>query len=71
MRQKIEIYNEMGLDAEGRPIPETIKRFRNENEAMAFYHDWKNARRYGTMYMKRETKDGVCQTWDDRKEAWV
>jgi len=71
MKRKIEIYNEMGLDENGHPIPETIKRFKNETDAMAFYRDWKNYRRYGTMYMKRDGKDGGSEIWDDRKEEWV
>ena len=71
MKRKIEIYNEAGLDDNGRPIEEVIKRFKNETDAMAFYCDWKNARRYGAMSMRRYAGDGSNQIWDDRKEQWV
>lgn len=71
MRQKIEIFCETGLDDNGYPVRKSIKKFKNEPEALAFYGDQKNVRRYGTMFMNKKTGDGISFSWDDRKEAWV
>lgn len=70
MKRKYVIYNEAGVDENGRPVRSMVKTFKNEPEAKAFYNDFRNARRYGSMYMYRSA--GECtMLWDDRKEDWV
>ena len=70
MKRKIEIYRESGLDDSGTPIRETVKTFKNEPEAIAFYNDQRNARRYGTLFMVKRAGDGSTYAWDDRKQQW-
>lgn len=69
MKRRFEIYHERGVDESGTPIRETIKTFKNEPEAIAFYNDPRNNRRYGPMFMNRTTADGMS-VWDDRREEW-
>lgn len=71
MKKKIEIYHEPRVDDNGQPVRETIRTFKNEPEALAFYNDHRNARRYGAMFMVKNAEDGMSFAWDDRKEGWV
>ena len=71
MKRKIEVSHERGIDANGDPIWETVRVFKNEPEAIAFYTDQRNIRRYGTMSMCRRTEDGDKLLWDDRKGEWI
>ena len=59
------------MDGSGHPVRKTIRTFKNEPEAIAFYNDWHNARRYGAMFMCKTAEDGTPLMWDDRKEGWV
>ena len=70
MKRKYVIYNESGVDENGRPIRNMVKTFKNEPEAMAFYGDIRNARRYGAMFMYKGAGDSAM-LWDDRREEWV
>ena len=70
MKRKFEIYQEIGFDRDSGPVKDTIKTFKNEPEAMSFYNNPKNIRRYGTMYLTKIENDQVF-TWDDRKGAWM
>lgn len=70
MKKKFEIYNESGIDENGYPIRTMVKSFKNEPEALAFYNNKRNIRRYGTMYMSKSA-DGASYNWDDRREEWV
>ena len=70
MKRKFEIYHERGFDESGHPIRESVKTFKNEPEARAFYNDPKNNRRYGPMFMSRMTAEGNA-LWDDRREEWI
>ena len=71
MKRKFEIYNEPCVDENGYPVRKIVKSFKNEPEAKAFYSDQKNLRRYGTMYMYKNTSDGLSYAWDDRKGEWI
>jgi len=70
MKRKYVIYSEAGVDESGRPIRNMVKTFKNEPEAMAFYGDIRNARRYGAMFMYKSAGDSAM-LWDDRREEWV
>lgn len=70
MKKKIEVYREPRVNSDGSPVHETIKTFKNEPEALAFYNDQRNARRYGTMFMCKSSSDGEF-SWDDRREEWI
>ena len=71
MKRKYEIYQEGMPGVDGLPTHRTIKTFKNEPEAMAFYNDKRNIRRYGPMFMNKSTGDGDMFSWDDRNERWV
>ena len=71
MKRKFEIYTEYGADESGQSVKHVIKVFKNEPEALAFYRDKKNARRYGTMFMTKSTNDGGSYMWDEHTEGWV
>lgn len=69
MKRKYEICQETGFENDSGPTIETIKTFKNEPDAIAFYTNPKNVRRYGTMYMNMRDDSGNYR-WDDRKEMW-
>ena len=71
MKKKIVISCESGFDADGYPAKKPIKTFKNEPEALAFYNDRRNIRRYGAMFMSKTDEDGSVRAWDDAHEAWV
>ena len=71
MKRKFEIYYEGAPGVDGVPVQRTIKVFKNEPEAIAFYNDKRNMRRYGTMFMRKSTPDGGMFSWDDKNERWV
>ena len=71
MKKRIEVYSESGLDENGRPVRTMVKSFRNEPEAIAFYNDQRNIRRYGTLSMQKNTEHGDSLSWDDRRMEWV
>ena len=70
MKRKFVIYSETGVDEHGNPIRSMVKSFKNEPEAKAFYSDFRNARRYGALYMYKSAGDNTM-LWDDRREEWV
>lgn len=70
MKRNYVIYNETGIDESGRPVRSMVKSFKNEPEAKAFYFDFRNARRYGALYMYK-TIGGNTMVWDDHREEWV
>ena len=71
MKRRFEIYNESGFDENGYPVRTVVKAFKNEPEAMAFYYDKRNNRRYSSMSMQMHVADGTCMMWDDRRKEWV
>lgn len=70
MKRKFEISHESGFDLESGPTRSVIKTFKNQPDALAFYNDPRNLRRYGTLFLTVHTEDGRILTWDDRKENW-
>lgn len=70
MRRQFEICYESGIDASGTPIITRIKTFKNEPEAIAFYENPRNERRYGTMTLESRSSDGTTYEWDARKREW-
>jgi len=69
MKRKYQIYQETGFDRDSGPVRDTIKTFRNEPDAMSFYNDPKNIRRFGTMYLIK-MEDDAEYSWDDRHKEW-
>lgn len=70
MKRKFEIYQDTGFENESGPVKETVKTFKNKPDALAFYNDPKNIRRYSTLYLMMYDEDGNTYEWDDRKETW-
>lgn len=70
MKKKFEVYQYTGFENDGGPVAETIKTFKNKTDALAFYSDPKNIRRYRTLYLKMQDENGDTYEWDDRKETW-
>lgn len=70
MKRKFEICQKSVSNETGDVKFETIKSFRNEPEAQAFYNDWRNLRRYGSMYMFKKTEEG-SSLWDDHRREWT
>ena len=70
MKRKYEICQDTGFELESGPVREIIKTFKNETDALAFYNNPKNIRRYGTMYLRMRDESGDQYAWDDHKEAW-
>lgn len=71
MKTKYVISKESGYDVtNGHSSYKTVRTFRNEPEAMAFYNDPKNRRMYGSLFLERHDERGVSE-WDDREEKWA
>lgn len=70
MKKRYTVFREAGFNNDGNPSVDTIKTFKNQPEAMAFYNDPRNTRRYGTLFMSMQDADGNTYNWDDRKGAW-
>ena len=70
MKRKYTIYQDAGFERETGPVREAVKTFKNERDALSFYNDPKNVRRFGTLYLNMQDEAGVTYDWDDRKEMW-
>ena len=70
MKKKFEIYREAGYDPNDHTVKETIKTFKNESDAIAFYNDPKNQRRYGSYSMSKHDTDGHEYSWNERTCTW-
>lgn len=71
MRRKYIVTHEAGFDPElNRPKYEEVKVFKNEPEVMAFIHNPKNQRRYGTMFVERHDGNGMVYDYDERINDW-
>lgn len=70
MKRKFEISCDTGFENESGPVRETIKSFKNEPDALRFYLDPRNTRRYGTMYLEMRNEHGNTYEWDDSVEMW-
>lgn len=71
MKTKYVVSKETSYDVtSGHSSYKTIRTFRNEPEAIAFYNDPKSRRMYGSLFLERHTEQGVSE-WDDRTEEWM
>lgn len=70
MKTKYVIYADDGFDADRCCVTyNTLKTFRNEPDALAFYNNPKNQRMYRSLYMERHEESGVFE-WNERRECW-
>lgn len=70
MKRKYEVSQDTGFEQDSGPVREVVKSFKNETDALAFYTNPKNIRRYGTMYLTMKDESGDLYNWDDQKEMW-
>lgn len=70
MKQQFLVCYESGLDALGAPVMTRIKTFKNEPDAIAFYENPRNERRYPNMTLESRTGDGSTYEWDARNREW-
>ena len=69
MKKRFEICRESMIDP-GNITREVVKTFRNEGDAIAFYRNPRNARRYSPCVMLKHDQDGNVWQWNERGETW-
>jgi len=69
MKRAFDVYFESGYDTNGVPVTTKVKTFKNEPDAVAFFENPRNERRYKNMTLTR-TVDGETHEWDPRKRDW-
>ena len=70
MKRKFEIFRERVYPSDTGAVRETIKTFKNEPEAISFFNDPRNQRRYGQYSMTKRDADGREYAWDERRNQW-
>lgn len=71
MAQKYEIYYEIGWDDLSMQVKyERLTTLKNENSAIDFIRDANNVGRYGTMKIRKKTKEGTY-VYDEQRSCWI